>query len=139
MKRVNVSMSDELFERVEAARVREPRSPFVARMLESALSEAKGPLRGERAAPGPVGSDETVAPSSEEPARAAAPTRAPETDARLVPATGVRSEHDGAMVPPSPVVVPSGSSPEPPPTITPEPDPAPRFELPKIAPRKWGR
>lgn len=138
-QRVNVTLPDHVFALVEEARMREPRSAFVARMLESALSEAKGQATREQAAPSPVGSGL----DDPEPVRVAAPSRAPEPQPRLVAASGVRKENDGAMAPPPQVPAPLGSNPEPPPKEDPEPDPEPEpaksFQLPKIAPRRWGR
>lgn len=88
MKRVNVSLPDEVFAAMEERRGDVSRSRFVLRAVGYYL--------------------ETV---------------------------GVERESDGAMVPPSPVPVPTGSSPEPPSNRS----SGREFELPKIAPRSWGR
>lgn len=42
-KRVNVSMPDDVFARMEVARAREPRSAFVARVLDQMLPKSVGP------------------------------------------------------------------------------------------------
>jgi hypothetical protein len=69
-RRLEITLSDEQWDRLNAARGHERRASYVKRALESALSEAQGPIDLKQAAPGPV--DRARNARS---ARAATPTR----------------------------------------------------------------
>jgi hypothetical protein len=62
--RLELRVERELLERIDAAREDVPRSRWVVRALEAALSEAKGSVLGRQAGPGPVGSSEPVRPAA---------------------------------------------------------------------------